>query len=68
MTIDLIQLREALRHSGFAGDVPFHMTDAAHESKLLKLRDELVDGGLFDDIEELEERIGELEIELEAAS
>lgn len=59
--IDLIQLHEALRWSGFGPDVPFHATDSAHEMKLRKVLEELGDTQLAD------ERIAELEEEVEQA-
>jgi len=70
--IDLIQLHDVLRFSGFGPDVPFHMTESGHELKLRKLADELEESGVFaeyaEEIRELEEQVAYLEGSLEEAS
>jgi hypothetical protein len=57
--IDVIQLHDALRFSGFGPDVPFHAADSAHELKLRKVLSELGDASVPD---ERDDRIAELEL------
>lgn len=58
---ELYQLHSAVRNAGLCPDVPYHMTDSAHELKLRRLLEELSEDPFPDP---RDDKIEELEVEL----